>query len=125
MSSERVKDVWCIKTAGEEEFKTLMETVIKLSNPVVSEVQKVTHKTHVQMDAEKGYQGLPEDWAKMLESSGVVVDSSKMDMKQVSAVMSAHESMLEGKKVEPRGQAKELPQVRERKRERRRLCVLF
>lgn len=110
LSSERSKDVWCLKASSKGEFDEWRKILMDGANPPVGDPGKVKHVTHVAVDAQEGFVGLPAEWEKLLHASKIDVGATNMNMNQVAAVMKVHDAVIQGKEMEPQGKAKELPQ---------------
>jgi serine/threonine protein kinase len=85
--------------------------LIKSSKPQVSDPAadgKVKHVAHVAMDAELGFVGLPDEWAKMLQQADIKIEDTSP--KEIEAVMQVHDAVIKNESIVPAGKAKELPQ---------------
>lgn len=101
VKSDRSKEVWYIKAATEEEYQQWKDAV-ENGMPSVSDVKTVKHVTHVAMDQDKGFTGLPSEWEKLLRANDIALPAN-LNTSQVSAVMKVHDALVEGRDVEPEG----------------------
>jgi hypothetical protein len=111
LTSERTSEVWTLKANSQPEFDELFKVMDEAINPKISDPSvdgKVKHVTHVAVDGEHGYVGLPSEWEKLLQMSKI--DVSSTPVKQIEAVMQVHDALINGRELAPVGRAKELPQ---------------
>lgn len=105
------QESWTLRALSEPEYDELFRVVDDAMHPKISDPSvdgKVKHVTHVVVDGERGYVGLPSDWEKMLQQSNI--DVSSTPVKQIQAVMQVHDALINGRDLAPAGKAKELPQ---------------